>query len=362
MEQFEVVVIGGGQAGLATGYHLARRGLRFVVLDASQRIGDAWRNRWTRLRVFTRARYDGLPGMRFPAPPASFPTKDQVADFLAEYAHRMHIPVRSGVRVDCLARTDAGRFAVMAGSQRIEADEVVVASGGYHDPRVPEFSRDLSPSIRQLHSSEYRNPSQLQPGGVLVVGAGNSGAEIAFDAAPEHRTWLIGRDTGQMPFPIDGTVSRLVDPLIWFLANHVLTVDTPIGRTAGPSMRAHGVPLERVRPVDLRAAGVTRVYARTGGARDGLPLLDDGSVLDVTNVVWCTGFRHDFTWIDLPVMGEDGWPMQDHGVVASVPGLYFVGLPFMRAVASALIGGVGRDAAYVVERIAARQAALKPSW
>lgn len=357
LEQFEVVVIGGGQAGLATGYHLARAGHRFVILDAGQRVGDAWRNRWTRLRVFTRARYDGLPGMRFPAPPASFPTKDQVADFLEDYARRMALTVRSGIHVDSLAQTDGGRFAIMAGGRRIEADQVVVASGAYHEPRVPDFGSDLGRSIRQLHSSEYRNPSQLQPGGVLVVGAGNSGAEIAFDAAPEHRTWLSGRDTGQMPFPIDGTVSRLVDPLIWFLANHVLTVDTPIGRRAGPSLRTRGVPLERVRLVDLRAAGVTRVYARTVGARDGLPLLDDGSVLDVSNVVWCTGFRHDFAWIELPIMGEDGWPMQDHGVVPSVPGLYFVGLPFMRAVASALIGGVGRDAAHVVERITARHAA-----
>ncbi|HYN64491.1 MAG TPA: FAD-dependent oxidoreductase [Candidatus Limnocylindrales bacterium] len=357
-EQFEVVVIGGGQAGLATGYHLARRGLRFVILDASQRVGDAWRNRWTRLRVFTRARYDGLPGMRFPSPPGSFPTKDQVADFLEDYARRKDLPVRSGVRVDSLAQIDGGRFAIMAGSRGIEADQVVVASGAFHEPRVPDFRGDLSPEIRQLHSVEYRNPAQLQPGGVLVVGAGNSGAEIAFDAAPEHRTWLSGRDTGQMPFPIDGAVSRLVDPLIWFLANHVLTVDTWIGRRAGPSMRTHGVPLERVRLVDLREAGVTRVYARTVGARDGLPLLDDGSVVDVSNVVWCTGFRHDFAWIEFPILGEDGWPMQDHGVVDSVPGLYFVGLPFMRAIASALIGGVGRDAAHVVERIAARQAAL----
>jgi len=246
---------------------------------------------------------------------------------------------------------------ITAGERRFEADQVVVASGGFHEPRVPDFANELSPRLRQLHSSEYRNPSQLQPGGVLVVGAGNSGAEIAFDAAPEHATWLSGRDTGQMPFPIDGTVSRLVDPLFWFMVNHVLTVDTPVGRRAGPSLRARGVPLERVRPVDLRAAGVTRVYARTVGAQDGLPLLDDGSVLDVSNVVWCTGFRHDFAWIELPIMGEDGWPMQDHGVVPSVPGLYFVGLPFMRAVASALIGGVGRDAAHVVERIAARHAA-----
>jgi putative flavoprotein involved in K+ transport len=356
VEQFEVVVIGGGQAGLATGYHLAKRGLRFVILEAGQRVGDAWRNRWGRLRLFTRARYDGLPGMRFPAPPASFPTKDQVADYMELYARRMDLPVRSAVVVDGLRQTDGGRFVITAKNRRIEADQVVVASGAYHEPRVPDFANQLRPSILQLHSSEYRDPSQLQPGGVLVVGAANSGGEIAFDAASAHPTWLSGRDTGQMPFPIEGAVSAFVDPLIWFMANHVLTVDTAFGRRAEPYVRAHGTPLERVRPVDLQAAGVTRVYARTVGARDGLPFLDDGSVLDVSNVVWATGFRHDFPWIQLPVMGDDGWPMQDRGVVPGVPGLYFVGLPFQRAVASSLIGGVGRDAAYVTDRIARRQA------
>ena len=365
-ESFDVIVIGGGQAGLAVGYQLARRRLRFVILEAHDRLGQSWRRRWDSLRVFTPARYDGLPGMRFPAPPNSFPTKDAVADFLEAYARKMELPVRTGIRAERLARAEDAYhgYVVDAGDMHFEAPQVVVATGAYHEPRVPEFATELDPKIRQLHSSEYRNPSQLQDGGVLVVGASNSGGEISFDAARQHRTWLSGRDTGQMPFSIDGRVARLLDPVIWFMANHVLTVDTPMGRKARPRMRSHGAPLERVRPADLAGAGVERVYSRTVGARDGLPMLDDGRVLDVTNVIWCTGFRHDLPWIELPVMGEDGWPRHRRGAATAAPGLYFMGLPFLYSFASPLIGGVGRDARHIAERIAslaARERRLRAS-
>lgn len=362
-ESFDAIVLGGGQAGLATGYHLARRGLRFVILERHDRIGEAWRRRWDALRLFTPARYDGLPGMPFPAPPHSYPTKDEVAAYLEDYATVMDLPVRTGVSVQRLARAeravDAG-FVVDTGDRRLEAAQVVVATGAYAEPRIPDFARELRATIRQLHSSEYRRRSQLQPGGVLVVGAGNSGGEIAFDAVRGHPTWLSGRDTGQMPFDIDSRLARWADPVIWFLANHVLTAGTPIGRNAGPRLRSSGHPLERVRKKDLAAAGVERVYERTVGARDGLPLLEGDRVLDVTNVVWCTGFRHDYPWIELPLVGADGWPMHDRGVVREVPGLYFVGVPFQYSMASSLIGGVGRDAAFVADRVASLAARGEP--
>jgi putative flavoprotein involved in K+ transport len=359
-EPLDVVVIGGGQAGLAVGYHLGRHSLRFVILEAHHRVGESWRRRWEALRVFTRARYDGLPGMPFPAPGHSFPTKDEVADFLEAYARQMELPVHTGVRVERLARADepGGGYVAESGDRRFEAPQVVIATGAYYEPSIPPFAPQLDCRIRQLHSSEYRGPNQLQPGGVLVVGASNSGGEIAFDAAREHRTWLSGRDTGQMPFDINGRVAKLLDPVIWFMANHVLTVDTPMGRKARPHMRSRGAPLERVRPADLAAAGVERVYARAVGARGGLPLLDDGRVMDVANVVWCTGFRHDFPWLDVPVMGEDGWPIHHRGAATTAPGLYFLGLPFLYSFASPLIGGVGRDARYVADRIATLAAAV----
>jgi putative flavoprotein involved in K+ transport len=342
--RFDTVVIGGGQAGLAVGYHLAHQERDFVILDAASRVGDAWRRRWDSLRLFTPARYSGLPGMPFPAPDGYFPTKDEMADYLEAYAARFALPVRLGVRVDALTRED-GRYRLSAGAECLAADRVVVATGPFQQPHIPAFASELDPQIVQLHSSAYRNPDQLQEGGVLVVGAGNSGAEIALELAATRRTYLSGRDTGRIPL-------RLGHAFWWFLS-HVLTVDTPPGRKARQAALGRGTPLIRLRPKDVVAAGVERV-PRTTGVRDGQPVLADGRVLGVANVLWCTGFAPDFRWIELPVVGEDGYPVHYRGVVEGEPGLYFVGLQFLYALTSSLIGGVGRDAAYVCEHIAAR--------
>jgi putative flavoprotein involved in K+ transport len=357
-ECHDVLVIGGGQAGLATGYHLAKRGVQFVILDAADQVGDSWRNRWDSLRLFTSGRYDGLPGMPFPGPRTSFPTKDQVADYLSVYATRFQLPIRLRTRVERVSARDDGQgFVVMANGQPIDADQVIVASGAFHTPRVPDFAAQLNPSILQLHSSQYRRPSELRDGPVLVVGAANSGAEIALDVAGRHRTTLVGSNTGHVPVDLDGLLGRMVDPLIWFAANHVLTIHTPIGRKARSVARYHGHPVERARPDRLRAAGVERRVGRVVGVRDGLPVLDDGQVVDAANVIWATGWRRDYSWIDLPILRDDGWPNDVEGVVASLPGLYFVGLPFQRAIASSLLGGVGRDAADVVDHVFARATA-----
>jgi putative flavoprotein involved in K+ transport len=350
----ETVVIGGGQAGLAVGHHLAGRGRPFLILDANQRVGDAWRNRWDSLRLFTPARYDGLAGLPFPAPAHSFPTKDQVADYLEAYATRFQLPVRAGVRVERLFRDD-GRFVVAAGDRCWEADNVVVAMSTFQVPRVPAFATELRPEIVQLDSAGYRNPSQLRDGGVLVVGAGNSGAEIALEVAGRHPTWLAGKESGHVPFRIEGAAARFVfQPLLFrFIGHRVLTVDTPIGRRLRPRLLSHAAPLVRVKPKDLAAAGIQRV-PRVVGVRDGHPLLADQQVLEVANVIWCTGFGPDFSWIDLPVFGANGnEPAHYRGVVASQPGLYFVGLSFLYAMSSGFLPGVDRDAEHVVRAIMA---------
>ena len=189
----QTIVIGGGQAGLSVGYHLQRRGIPFLILDASQRIGDAWRQRWDSLRLFTPARYDGLPGWAYPARGDAFITKNQMADYLEAYAKRFDLPVQTGVRVDGLSR-QGDRFVVTAGERRFEADQVVVAMANYQVPRVPPFAPELDRRIVQLHSLEYRNPSQLRAGGVLVVGVGNSGADIALEVVRSHPTWLAGKE------------------------------------------------------------------------------------------------------------------------------------------------------------------------
>jgi putative flavoprotein involved in K+ transport len=352
-ERFETVIVGGGQAGLSVGYQLARRERPFVILDASRRVGDAWRSRWDSLRLFTPARYDGLPGMPFPAPAFAYPTKDQVADYLVAYAARFELPVRSGVRVDRLSR-DGDRYVVAAGDHRLAADHVVVATGAYQRPRIPSFAAELDPGILQLDPYRYREPSQLVEGGALVVGAGNSGAEIAFEVAGTHPAWLSGPDTGHIPVRTGSGWDRLLTPPLWWIASHVLTVQTPIGRKVRPKALTTTAPLERVRPKELAAAGVRRV-PRTVGVRDGAPMLEDGSVMDVANVVWCTGFRPDFDWIDLPVFDQDGAPAHHRGVVEGEPGLYFLGLWFLSAFTSSLLGGVGSDAEHIAEQIAARR-------
>jgi putative flavoprotein involved in K+ transport len=358
-ERFDTVIIGGGQAGLSVGYHLARQGRPFVILDANERIGDSWRKRcWTSLRLFTPAGHDGLPGWRFPAPAWSFPTKDETADYLEAYAARFDLPVRTGVCVDELGR-DGDRYVVTAGDRRFEADHVVVASGYYRRRKVPAFAPELDPGILQLHSSEYREPSQLREGGVLLVGAGNSGADIALELSGRHRTWLSGPDKGHVPFRIESRRTRLLFPVLWLIASRVLTVKTPIGRKIRPSVLTHGSPLIRVQPEDLAAAGVERV-PRTVGVRDGAPALEDGRVLDVSNVIWCTGFQRDFGWIDLPVFDEDGNPVHERGIVASEPGLYFLGLDFLFSFTSENIGGVGRDASHIAKHIASRQPGIRP--
>jgi putative flavoprotein involved in K+ transport len=353
-ERFETVIIGGGQGGLAAGYHLRKRGRPCVILDANERIGDSWRQRWPSLRLYSPARYDALPGMPFPAPRNTFPTGNEMADYLEAYAKRFHLPVRTGVAVDGLAK-EGERYVVSAGERRFEADHVVVATGVFKSPVVPAFAAELDPGIKQLHSSEYRSPAQLQEGAVLVVGAAHSGADIAFEVAAEHHTLLSGRDTGQLPFRVDGRLAPVIWPVMRFFATRVLTVGTPMGRKARSKIRSHGGPLLRIKSADLAAAGVERVSARTVGVEDGMPRFEDGRIAEVANVIWCTGFRNDFSWIQLPVVGEDGYPEQHRGVVASSPGLYFVGLLFLDSFSSMLILGAGRDAERVAKHLAARR-------
>lgn len=354
-EHTETVVIGGGQAGLAAGFHLARRGRRFVILDAGQRVGDSWRSHWDSLRLYSPANRNGLPGMEFPGPRFAFPGKDEVADFLEAYAAKFELPVRTGTRVRRLSH-DGSRYVVDCGDTRIAAHNVIVATGTFGGtPRVPGFADDLDPTIRQLHSSDYRKPGQLRKGPVLVVGASHTGGDIAFELAQTHDTVLCGRDTGQIPPRLESTQMRMLFPVLWFVWGNVLSVRTPAGRKERPMARHHGAPFLRVKRADLKAAGVERVTERMTGVTNGLPTLADGRVLDVANVVWCTGFQQDFSWIDLPVTGEDDWPLEQRGVVPSQPGLYFTGLSFQSSFRSMLIGGAGADAEYVVRHLVRRR-------
>jgi putative flavoprotein involved in K+ transport len=276
-----------------------------------------------------------------------------MADYLESYARRFDLRVETGVRVERLTR-EGGRFVATSGDRRFEADNVVVAMSSWQRPRVPDHARELDPRIVQLHVAEYKDPGQLQEGDVLVVGAGNSGAEVAIEVARTHKVSLSGAGNGALPFRPESVAARVLLPFVGRVVFHrVLTTGTPIGRKARPKWISTGEPLIRTKPKDLAAVGVERV-PRVTGVRDGLPQLEDGRSADVANVVWCTGFRPDFSWIELPVLGSRE-PHHRRGIVGSQPGLYFVGLKFLYSVSSEQIQGVGRDADYVAGKIAARR-------
>jgi putative flavoprotein involved in K+ transport len=278
-----------------------------------------------------------------------FPTKNEMAAYLEAYATRFSLPVRLNAHVRRLAKKD-DHFLLTCDEQDFEAQHVVVASGAFQTPRVPAFAADLDPRIVQLHAAHYRNPAQMRPGPTLVVGAGNSGAEIAIESAQAgHQTWLAGRETGHIPARAYAFGGRP----FWFFANGILSVETPIGRRVRAKAINHGGPLISLSMSDVVREGVLRAPRMTAVV-NGRPALEDGRIVDVSNVVWCTGFGNDFGWIELPIFASDGTPMHERGTVPSQPGLYFVGLPFLSKLASALIGGVGGDAKHVVDAIAAR--------
>ena len=344
----DTVVIGGGQAGLAMGYHLRRTGRPFVILDADQRIGDCWRRRYDSLRLFSLPAYASLPGWAIPV--RDYATRDQFADYLEAYARRFELPVRCGERVSSVIH-EGERFLVTSTSGSFLADNVVVATGAHQRPSVPALAADLDPSIRQLTSSEYRNPDQFAPGPVLIVGAGNSGTDVALDAAAAgHQVRIAGRHPGQVPFDIDTRSGRLAVPLVMFVFRHVLTIRTPMGRRARAGAEAgHGVNLVRNKLADLDAAGIEQI-GRIERVVDGRPACEDGRPLDVSTVVWCTGSSADHRFLELPVFDEHGRPRHERGV-SSVPGLMFLGLHFQYALASEQIQGVGRDARYLTRHL-----------
>jgi putative flavoprotein involved in K+ transport len=348
-ERFQTIVVGGGQAGLASGYFLAQQGENFLILDEGLHTGDAWRGRWDSLRLFTPSQFNGLPGLPFPKPDYYFPTKDEVAGYLENYASQFNLPVRHGVKVEALHRDETG-YRLSTGSSSLFARNVIVATGPYHQPYTPAFSRQLDPGIVQLHSSAYCNPQQIRVESVLVVGAGNSGVEIALELAKNgKRVWLAGRDVGRIP--ADNLGKALGGRPYWWFISRVLSVDTPVGRKMRSNVLYHGSPLIRAQRQNLVEAGVECV-GRVAGVHSGKPQLEDDRGLAVEAVIWATGFRPDFKWIELPVFDEFGYPLHQRGIVQEAPGLYFVGLPFQTALSSALLGGVGADAAYVAGKIA----------
>lgn len=341
------IVIGAGQAGLVMGHRLRAANESVLLLEADHRVGDTWRQRYDSLRLFSTPRYASLPGWRIPT--RTFPTRDEMADYLQEYAERFDLPVHTDTRVLAVIPDENG-FRVRTNRGELSAERVVVAAGTHRRPRLPALSAELAPSIRQLHSLEYRNPNQFAPGGVLVVGAANSGTDIALDAAAAgHDTWIAGRHPGQIPIDIDTRRGAAIVPVIMFAFRHVLTLRTPMGRRAHEQALHHGVNLVRNKLADLDAAGITQI-GRIETVHDGRPATADGLVPDIETVIWCTGSDPDHSFLPESAFAADGRPVHARGV-SPISGLYFLGLEFQYALASGQIQGLDRDARYLVKQM-----------
>ena len=347
----DVVIVGAGQAGLAMAWQLAQRKLRFVVLEAAPELGRVWRSRWDSLKLFTPAQYDGLPGMPFPAPADTYPTKDPVADYLQAYAEAFNLPVRLNARVTQLGQTAQG-FEVRTADETFRARQVVVATGPFQVPFVPPPARRLDTSVTQLHSSQYRNPHALPAGPVLVVGGGNSGFQIAEELAATRQVDLsVGTKYPMLPQRLGGR------DLFWWLTRLRLmrvSGDSRLGRR----VQARGEFVIGTNPRNLKRAGV-RFRSRLDDADARTVRFADGSTLDVGVVVWATGYRSDYSWIELPGVVPDGRVVHRRGVT-DIVGLYFLGLSWQHTRGSALLGFVNDDAAYLADRIAAHQHAKTP--
>jgi len=348
MKTFDAIVIGAGQAGLAAGYHLQQAQADFVVLEAGE-VGGSWACRWDSLKLFTPARYNGLPGMRFPGKPYHLPGKDEVVAYFREYVRHFALPVRENCLVRSLRRVAGTYHVELASGEVLGARSVIVATGANQRPYTPKLADSIGAQTLQLHSSEYRNAAQLPKGRVLVVGAGNSGAQIALELADGRDVLLAGPAAGALPRRLLG---RDVYDWIWHTRLRVSSA-TAWGRRMMDARRYAGDPLIGLSEDDFAPRGVRRV-GRVTATRDGMPVLADGSMVsDVAAIVWCTGFRPDYSWIELPIFGLDGYPVHHRGVAVGVPGLAFLGMRYQYRVRSALLGGVGEDAAHVVTQVGA---------
>lgn len=354
--ELDTVVIGAGAAGLHTSRLLTDHGIDHLLIDAGARIGDTWRERYRSLRLFTPRRWAELGGVPLGIGFFAYPTGAQFADYLERCAAAIGTPLRLSTRVTRLSLDTDGRFRLaLSTGDEVAAAHVVIAAGAHHVPIVPPFAADIDPAIRTVHSIAYQGPEDLAPGAVLVVGAGNSGTDIALEAAAAgHVTTLAGRHPGQVPGRIDTPIGNLIAGIA-IRRLRGLTIDTERGRRFMAENRGHGVNLVRNHLSDLDRAGVRRV-ARVTGASGGRPVVD-GEPMDAATIVWCTGSLPELAFLDIPAaFGADGWPQHERGIVTQVPGLAFVGLPFQYSVASPTLMGMGRDAAYVVDRLYERAA------
>jgi putative flavoprotein involved in K+ transport len=349
---FDTIVVGAGQAGLATGYYLKKNEVDFAILDASEYVGEVWNERWDSLRLFTPSQYNSLPGLLFPGKKGTFPSKTEMGSYLNRYAEKFELPVYLKKKVIKIKNHGQCDFEVVTDSESIFCNNLVIATGGNQKPNFPFFRSSLNDSVFKIHSSEYKKPQSIPQGEVLVVGVGTSGVQIAIDLSKTHKVYLSGKPT----FHIPDFIFKYFGRFYWWFINNILTINTPMGRKAREGVLTGGAPLINVSMKDAFAAGVELLPRVDKVDGDQLKFVD-GTKRKFKNIVFATGFSPDYSWLDIKFDYELGWPKNNRGISSDRQGLYFVGMIFQFGLTSAIIGGVGRDAKYVCDTILKRRKA-----
>ncbi len=347
---FDTIIIGSGQAGLSAAYYLKKADQNFVVLTKDNRVGDNWRKRWDSLKLFTPAFYNNLPGMSFLSEdPDYLPDKNETGDFLETYSKEFKLPIKFNNEVIEIVR-DGNLFSIKTKTEIYHTKNVIVAAGAFQTPFIPEFSKDISESVFQIHSSFYKNPNQLKEGNVLVVGAGSSGLQISTEIKNESEikriVWLSGPDTGTFPRKLFG-----ID-IYHFLAPTIFKIPTKtfLGKIVKAVSYRHGDLALRPTYKKMIKSGVKRI-GRTIGVKNGFPITEKSIPLEIENIIWCTGFKNNFNWIKLNIFNENGFPIHTRGIINKEPGIYFLGLHFQHTISSSLLGGVKKDAEFIINFI-----------
>jgi putative flavoprotein involved in K+ transport len=342
---YDVIIIGAGQAGLSMGYYLKQTNLSFLILDKGESIGEVWKNRYDSLELFTPCAYSSLPGLQLEGPQNEYPTKDDIANYLSTYAYRFKLPVKLKIVVQEIHKTESGGFRITTDKEGFTAKNVVIATGAFQKPHFPEFRNTLSDDVLQLHSSQYKNFKQLRDGPVLVVGGGNSGSQIAVELSKDRKTYLsVSHKIKFVPQDImNRSIFSWLDKLGIYRAN--------VNSKMGQFLKKQPDPIFGFELKSLIRDGKVIVKPRTISIHNDHFVFEDNSEVHVNNVIWSTGFRSDYTWIDIAeVFDENNQPLHQRGIT-SVKGLYFLGLPWQSSRGSALLQGVGADAEYLLNNI-----------